>query len=45
MDSTFSLGEPIDVQSTTTESTVDGVDKRAEEEFEEVVDGLKTARL
>jgi pre-60S factor REI1 len=45
VDSTFSLGEPLDVQSTTTESTVNGVDERAEEEFEEVVDSMKAARL
>ena len=45
VDSTFSLGEPMDVQSTTTESTVNGVDERAEEEFEEVVDSMKATRL
>jgi pre-60S factor REI1 len=45
VDSTFSLGEPMDVQSTTTESTVSGVDERAEEEFEEVVDSMKATRL
>ena len=45
VDSTFSLGEPMEVQSTTTESTVNGVDERAEEEFEEVVDSIKATRL
>ncbi len=50
VDSTFSLGEPMEVQSTTTESTVNGdtndlVDEDAEEEFEEVVDRIRTVGL
>ena len=47
VDSTFSLGEPMEIASTTTESTMNGdvVDPRAETEFEEVVEGLKTANL
>lgn len=48
VDSTFSLGEPMDAQSTTTENTiVDGevVDPKAEEEFENVVEQLKITEL
>lgn len=45
VDSTFSLGEPLDAQSTTTESTINGVDEQAEEEFEEVVDTMRATRL
>ncbi|KAK5166938.1 pre-60S factor rei1 [Saxophila tyrrhenica] len=50
VDSTFSLGEPMEAQSTTTESTVNGeangvVDEDAEEEFENVVDKIRTTGL
>lgn len=50
VDSTFSLGEPMEVQSTTTESTLNGdmngaVDEDAEEEFEDVVDRIRTTGL
>ena len=45
VDSTFSLGEPLEVGSTTTESTIDGVDGDAEEEFEEVLDTMRATRL
>ena len=51
VDSTFSLGEPMDSQSTTTESTetVNGhpevIDRKAEEEFENVVEAIKTTHL
>jgi pre-60S factor REI1 len=50
VDSTFSLGEPMDVQSTTTESTVNGdadstVDGQVEEEFEGVIRQIQTTGL
>ena len=47
VDSTFSLGEPMEIASTTTESTVNGdlETSRAEEEFEQVVASLKTTGL
>lgn len=47
VDSTFSLGEPMETASTTTESTAnaDLPDEKADEEFEEVVEGLKQTGL
>lgn len=47
VDSTFSLGEPLDNASTTTGSTINGEvpDPEAEEEFEEVVESLKSTGL
>ena len=48
VESTFSLGEPMENASTTTTgSTINGdlADSRAEEEFDEVVEGLKTTGL
>ena len=47
VDSTFSLGEPMENASTTTESTINGdvTDPKAEEEFEEVVHSLKQTGL
>ena len=44
VDSTFSLGEPMENASTATGSTV-LADSQAEEEFEEVVQGIKTTGL
>lgn len=47
VDSTFSLGDPMENASTTTESTMQGdsVDPTAEAEFEDVVDGIKDVGL
>lgn len=50
VDSTFSLGEPIDTASTTTESTINGeangeIDSRAAEEFDDVVEHMKQTGL
>ncbi|KAK5123618.1 hypothetical protein LTR85_002656 [Meristemomyces frigidus] len=47
-DSTFSLGEPLDTASTTASTVAvnaEGADPEAEEEFEEVVEGMKTTGL
>ncbi|TKA83020.1 hypothetical protein B0A55_00823 [Friedmanniomyces simplex] len=45
-DSTFSLGEPIDTASTTASTaTLSADDQIAEEEFEEVVEGIKKTGL
>jgi len=40
-DSTFSLGEPIETASTTASTVTERPDSRAEEEFEEVVEGIR----
>ncbi len=50
VDSTFSLGEPMEAHSTTTESTVNGghegaMDDEGEEEFENVVEGLRKTKI